>query len=101
RHTRFSRDWSSDVCSSDLVCAGGGGDELGQMLGTQPQRDHVLRRARRQKLFDGWVGLVDGCEGADSDEGPELVDEAHLVGLEDEIGRASCREREWTARGAD
>src|SRR5690606_40309240 len=22
RHTRFSRDWSSDVCSSDLVAAG-------------------------------------------------------------------------------
>src|SRR5436309_13272854 len=22
RHTRFSRDWSSDVCSSDLVVAG-------------------------------------------------------------------------------
>src|SRR5690606_39781159 len=21
RHTRFSRDWSSDVCSSDLSCA--------------------------------------------------------------------------------
>src|SRR5690606_40144079 len=21
RHTRFSRDWSSDVCTSDLVCA--------------------------------------------------------------------------------
>src|SRR5690606_39650426 len=21
RHTRFSRDWSSDVCSSDLACA--------------------------------------------------------------------------------
>src|SRR5690606_40423699 len=21
RHTRFSRDWSSDVCSSDLMCA--------------------------------------------------------------------------------
>src|SRR5207302_2898170 len=21
RHTRFSRDWSSDVCSSDLLCA--------------------------------------------------------------------------------
>src|SRR5207302_6393744 len=25
RHTRFSRDWSSDVCSSDLVGTGGGG----------------------------------------------------------------------------
>src|SRR5690606_40617758 len=23
RHTRFSRDWSSDVCSSDLITAGG------------------------------------------------------------------------------
>src|SRR5690606_41099973 len=22
RHTRFSRDWSSDVCSSDLTCFG-------------------------------------------------------------------------------
>src|SRR5690606_39643240 len=25
RHTRFSRDWSSDVCSSDLDCIGLGG----------------------------------------------------------------------------
>src|SRR5690606_40061007 len=25
RHTRFSRDWSSDVCSSDLELAGGEG----------------------------------------------------------------------------
>src|SRR5690606_39455890 len=24
RHTRFSRDWSSDVCSSDLLEPGGG-----------------------------------------------------------------------------
>src|SRR5436309_12303558 len=24
RHTRFSRDWSSDVCSSDLRCKGAG-----------------------------------------------------------------------------
>src|SRR5690606_613728 len=27
RHTRFSRDWSSDVCSSDLVLDGGAGDD--------------------------------------------------------------------------
>src|SRR5690606_40798349 len=26
RHTRFSRDWSSDVCSSDLADADGAGD---------------------------------------------------------------------------
>src|SRR5690606_31490288 len=26
RHTRFSRDWSSDVCSSDLLCQGKRGE---------------------------------------------------------------------------
>src|SRR5690606_39691645 len=27
RHTRFSRDWSSDVCSSDLLLQAAGGEE--------------------------------------------------------------------------
>src|SRR5690606_40760185 len=31
RHTRFSRDWSSDVCSSDLNPIA---DAVGQVLGT-------------------------------------------------------------------
>src|SRR5690606_31095828 len=34
RHTRFSRDWSSDVCSSDLDTEGGG--QLGSPQGGQP-----------------------------------------------------------------
>src|SRR5436309_16057575 len=29
RHTRFSRDWSSDACSSDLVNGGGRGSRVG------------------------------------------------------------------------
>src|SRR5690606_41075824 len=28
RHTRFSRDWSSDVCSSDLIILGGNAEGL-------------------------------------------------------------------------
>src|SRR5690606_39387694 len=34
RHTRFSRDWSSDVCSSDLVdgTAGGADIQYGRFL---------------------------------------------------------------------
>src|SRR5690606_39899244 len=33
RHTRFSRDWSSDVCSSDLATSEGGvGSSLGNAL---------------------------------------------------------------------
>src|SRR5690606_39402357 len=30
RHTRFSRDWSSDVCSSDLLSGGNSGPLPGQ-----------------------------------------------------------------------
>src|SRR5690606_40222058 len=39
RHTRFSRDWSSDVCSSDLpALAGHQGDSrmLNRLLSTKP-----------------------------------------------------------------
>src|SRR5690606_40989727 len=40
RHTRFSRDWSSDVCSSDLVQGSGivAGNEIGGngLYGTGP-----------------------------------------------------------------
>src|SRR5690606_40591156 len=48
RHTSFSRDWSSDVCSSDL---------LAQALGALAQRgrmhDEHLLGAGRQQLRDG------------------------------------------------
>src|SRR5690606_40943848 len=45
RHTRFSRDWSSDVCSSDLHADFGG--EVERILG----------------MVDGCVLLVDAEEG--------------------------------------
>src|SRR5690606_26653860 len=44
RHTRFSRDWSSDVCSSDLV-AGEALEERGERRMLMPQR--LLQRHRR------------------------------------------------------
>src|SRR5690606_6552587 len=40
RHTRFSRDWSSDVCSSDLGIAQA---HLGDVLGTAAQFNTYLR----------------------------------------------------------
>src|SRR5690606_40693149 len=80
RHTRFSRDWSSDVCSSDLldVCKGVFEDDiarglqkrlfpiefpfgaaLGQRKDTEIHRTHVERahlglggERRRQPLID-------------------------------------------------
>src|SRR5438105_5612047 len=80
RHTRSTRDWSSDVCSSDLTSHpglalremqndGGGAPDTGQM--------HELRERRPAAGY--------GCARY-------LV----LVGapaVHDQIGRASCRER--------
>src|SRR5690606_39898916 len=49
RHTRFSRDWSSDVCSSDLV---GGSAARGQ-------RGRRLRRSRSVLSVQAQRGTVD------------------------------------------
>src|SRR5438445_13666937 len=68
RHTRYWRDWSSDVCSSDLVPAWPG-CRAGAIAGGAPPGG-------------GW------CVLADSAGGP-----GHRLPAGDKIGRASCRER--------
>src|SRR5207248_7871587 len=69
RHTRSYGDWSSDVCSSDLVLdrvVAGGDDEIGAV---EPARDRVAQleadRSQRELVVPG----------------------------DAQIGRASCRER--------
>src|SRR5690606_39470123 len=54
RHTRFSRDWSSDVCSSDL-------DVLGEEHGVEPVPGGV----------GGGDGFGFGVEGLDDDDRAE------------------------------
>src|SRR5207302_2740022 len=58
RHTRFSRDWSSDVCSSDLdllrvQAAGSGGcratDQRGEASRTVSAPDGALSGARSEE----------------------------------------------------
>src|SRR5262249_60138865 len=77
RHTRLVSDWSSDVCSSDLLTVIRG-------LRLRPDRTHgreVLIRARA-------LALERDAEGA------ELRLQIANADAEDEqIGRASCRER--------
>src|SRR5690606_40731117 len=52
RHTRFSRDWSSDVCSSDLSKA----TRLSFFLWNAPPDDELLAAAARGDL-DTRAGL--------------------------------------------
>src|SRR5207247_7894465 len=84
RHTRSTRDWSSDVCSSDLA-----EDDPARALRYVPAAEFELWRHlmetkhRRQVTVDEvsvWVA-----------ETPDTWDLE--IAAADEIGRASCRER--------
>src|SRR5207249_450455 len=71
RHTRSKRDWSSDVCSSDLVCTvlpaperprlDAAGDGCFTTVHTGSFRD-ALRAARRKRV-DALVLSVHACRG--------------------------------------
>src|SRR2546422_1802329 len=68
RHTRCSRDWSSDVCSSDLgelheavrPVADGGEATLRQGLG-QPGRSEQDRKSTRLNSSHGYISYAVFC----------------------------------------
>src|SRR5207249_9767834 len=88
RHTRSKRDWSSDVCSSDLDRrrVTGPGSTMNRLYAiesmltsTGAMADHRLRlRSSHVEGFARWIV-----------QGLGLAGPAGMV----EIGRASCRER--------
>src|SRR5207253_7507528 len=84
RHTRWPRDWSSDVCSSDLVVSAALAaiGKLGFCRLAQP--GEFTRRAFEHGKLD-----LTRAEAV-----------ADLVAAETEIGRASCRERVEIPGGA-
>src|SRR5690606_40904196 len=84
RHTRFSRDWSSDVCSSDLPDFGEGVTAVvvakpGATLSEREITDHLRTRLAAYKVPKRVVF---------ADSFPR-----NAMGKV-QIGRASCRERE-------
>src|SRR5690606_40898735 len=87
RHTRFSRDWSSDVCSSDLRGVRASQDS------SKPeykQRVQVLDGLCR----DDWLRHITKGYDALSAASAKKFGQTALAGeLEGQIGRASCRER--------
>src|SRR5438094_2256955 len=78
RHTRSYGDWSSDVCSSDLVA------------------DAVT-----VGVCDGWIGSPDS-PGRAAEDALEFLQVRQSVTVGIQIGRASCRERVeiWGVAGA-
>src|SRR5690606_40708181 len=94
RHTRFSRDWSSDVCSSDLI------DYRGSAGYGRDWRTGIYRHMGGKDLSD----QVDGAEyliknyGIDADKiGIYGGSYGGFITLMAKIGRASVG-KEWRYR---
>src|SRR2546428_4903019 len=89
RHTRSDRDWSSDVCSSDLEGAGRGSRRWSRLSAGQQ------RRSREGEEHDGTAECNSetgrACHARGS-AGAEKWPKSLLIGKK-KIGRASCRER--------
>src|SRR5207253_4865461 len=92
RHTRWPRDWSSDVCSSDLIA--GVRDTQVEMADI----DLLLHSGPTPK--EAWIHPAGGHMGRDAKDWPDPVIFRKVTmpwllrALEvKEIGRASCRER--------
>src|SRR5262249_57025299 len=82
RHTRLVSDWSSDVCSSDLLA-----DDLCRYLAGEPIHarragtvERVIAWARRRPAVAALAGV-------------SALAALALVGVVVKIGRASCRGR--------
>src|SRR5207245_7973517 len=84
RHTRCYRDWSSDVCSSDLT------QNTAYFRHVYDGEHADMRRLYEQAKLDQWNAAtdIDWDRPLDSDGGLIADD---LVDIQ--IGRASCRER--------
>src|SRR5690606_39449938 len=96
RHTRFSRDWSSDVCSSDLLLLSWVTPlpAATALIPLEHRTAEDLLPAARALLNEGEVLVADGNQ---------LVLRASLERINElrEIGRASCREREKRSEVAE
>src|SRR5690606_39895987 len=87
RHTRFSRDWSSDVCSSDLLAktSKGFAPSITKIM-QEPlfihETTHVLKLLESLKKRHNDIAVI-----VDEFGGTQGV-------VTHKIGRAACRERE-------
>src|SRR5690606_39530215 len=87
RHTRFSRDWSSDVCSSDLSWCWPAHDDTFTVHGS------VLATVDDPYLDLGAGEVVAQLAWIDHLLGAQLDARYPGIRARIQIGRASCRER--------
>src|SRR5690348_17896618 len=89
RHTRWTGDWSSDVCSSDLVKAAAGKLVIREVDSDEPVLAGLEISGPDMEPLTLFINRDNG-----------LIDRSRYQAAE-EIGRASCRERVERPEGAD
>src|SRR5690606_40520438 len=89
RHTRFSRDWSSDVCSSDLLEV----PKLAEMGAELVEAGGLAERI--ETSFEPSGRLRDDASGTLASLRDRVRSLHQRIKSELEIGRASCRESVW------
>src|SRR5690606_40293062 len=89
RHTRFSRDWSSDVCSSDLWSMHEKWleDGLAHPDGISSIRDWTMSGQLLELIHNREY------DGSTIDDIGDIITGKKPGRQSEEIGRASCRER--------
>src|SRR5690606_39385061 len=87
RHTRFSRDWSSDVCSSDLAWV----YWIVHTMLLEGDGNAVVYPRIVDDLIDELIPLPPSKVSFHG-----LDDGSYVIRYGDKIGRASCRERRQT-----
>src|SRR5690606_39511584 len=97
RHTRFSRDWSSDVCSSDLGPTGVGKTELVRLLALaiHGKADAFCRIDMNTLAQEHYAAALTGAPPGyvGSKEGTTLFDEQALARSEERRVGKECRGR--------
>src|SRR5690606_39362386 len=94
RHTRFSRDWSSDVCSSDLVAAAREKHAAIQAAKLQAAAPVVQALPQATPLVDAHTSTQPAMR-----LGAMSFNKEQQLAIE-KIGRASCRERGKITHGS-
>src|SRR5690606_40670888 len=89
RHTRFSRDWSSDVCSSDLLVLKSVSEIVQKLMYSKEEAKRLKERFWTN--FGQFMSLVPNEEGVKVNWVNYKTGIKHLYFRK--IGRASCRER--------
>src|SRR5699024_11949455 len=97
RHTRSKRDWSSDVCSSDLSTKPLDKDELPEF---EEDQAAAVFTGYVQVTIDNIPPIVpSGGIKYRIDPGGKITINLKDNGVKPKIGRASCRERGKIGRG--